>query len=312
MYAKTLTHFQPKIIAIIGATCSGKSALALKIAPFFNAYIFSIDSLSIYQEIDIASAKPSLDELSTIKHFAINVLKPSEYVNAGIFLDLLHETLDICSKDSKNLIIVGGSSFYLKSIIHGLSPKPKGNLAINATFQNLIALPLPKQYEFLSHLDKIYCDKIKPTDSYRIQKGIEIFSLTGLSPSNFFMQNPAIPFHLPITIYNIKVPKEILHTNIYKRTTQMLQHGIIDETEAILQKYGSAIQPFKSIGLKECLMYLQHNLAYSDLHPLISTHTKQLAKRQTTFNRTQFSNSIELDILSNFNDILTMLQKGFE
>ena len=294
----------PKIIAIIGPTCSGKSNLSLQLAPFLHAYIFSIDSLSIYQEINIASAKPSSKELSLVRHFAIDILKPNEKVHAGIFIDLLHEAIKICQQDSKNLIIVGGSSFYLKSIIQGLSPRLDSNTQANPIFYKLLKMPLSEQYKFLQKIDNKYAMNIQPTDTYRIQKGLEIFAFTNLNPTQFFLQNPPTPFPLPIQIYNLCIHKDELHNKIHKRTKQMIQNGILDEAKTILEQYGHNIQPFKSIGLKECLMFLQGNLDYTYLESLIATHTKQLAKRQNTFNRSQFKNTIMLDTHCNLTQII--------
>ncbi|MEO1938415.1 MAG: isopentenyl transferase family protein, partial [Sulfurimonas sp.] len=114
-----------KQLAIIGPTASGKSDLGIKIAKEVDAYILSIDSLSIYKEIDIVSAKPSKEELREVKHFGIDELYPNEHFSVEIFIRLYKEVLQKCQKDSKNLIIVGGTSFYLKSLLDGLSPLPK-------------------------------------------------------------------------------------------------------------------------------------------------------------------------------------------
>ena len=113
-----------KQLAIIGPTASGKSDLAIKIALQIDAYILSIDSLIIYKEIDIVSAKPSREELNAVRHFGIDVLNPDDYFSVDIFIDLYQEVLEECKKDSKNLIIVGGTSFYLKSLVQGLSSLP--------------------------------------------------------------------------------------------------------------------------------------------------------------------------------------------
>ncbi len=286
--------YQPKLFAIIGATCSGKSSLSLQLAPLLNAYIFSIDSLSIYKEIDIASAKPSKEELNTIRHFAINIINPNDNVNANTFLNLLNESIEICKIKNKNLLIVGGSSFYLKAIIQGLSKLPNQDISKNKLFLDLKQKEIKYQYEFIKNIDSEYANKISQNDIYRIQKGIEIYIQTNMPPTKFFIENPPTPFTLPIKIFNIEINRDELRNNIDKRTKQMIDMGILDEAKIILQKYGDNIQPFKSIGLKECLMALQDKINLDSIELLIATHTKQLAKRQSTFNRTQFSNIITL------------------
>lgn len=287
--------YNPKIIALVGSTCSGKTQLALHIARKIQAHIFSLDSLSIYKNIDIASAKPSKKDREGIRHFALNVLSPDSKVNAGIFIDILHSAVEICKRDNKPLLIVGGSSFYLKSIINGLSPKPKLDNSQNALFAELKAKPIKQQYEFLCNIDSKYASNIKPTDSYRILRGLEIFALSNQPPSLFFKLNPPKPFPLPIICYNLLLDKDILHKTIERRTSNMLKNGIICEAQTLLRLYGDNIQPFKSIGLKECLQFLQGKININDLESLINIHTKQLAKRQRVFNKTQFHYMIQGD-----------------
>ncbi len=304
-----MVYHTPKIFAIIGATCSGKSALSLQLAPLLNALIFSLDSLCIYKEIDIASAKPSSSELALIQHFAINVLYPNEHVSAHVFLQLLHDSIAYCMQKEKNLLIVGGSSFYLKAIIQGLSPLPNNTIINNADYIAMIQQPLQQQYAFLTHIDKEYAKKINANDTYRIHKALEIFFQTAITPTQFFIQNPATPFPLPIHTYNLIVERDLLHTQIAKRTNNMIANGILDEAQYLLAHYGETIQPFKSIGLKECLMVLQNKLNIQDLATQITTHTRQLAKRQNTFNRTQLQDAIPIhssfDIVKLARDMLT-------
>ena len=114
-----------KTIAILGPTASGKTALAIELAQKYLAYILSLDSLSIYQEIDIASAKPTLEERKGIPHFGIDVLSPNEHFDVTMFFTLYEEAKKACVKDNASLIIVGGTGFYLKSLMEGLSLKPE-------------------------------------------------------------------------------------------------------------------------------------------------------------------------------------------
>ena len=152
-----------KQLAIIGPTASGKSDLAIKIALQIDAYILSIDSLSIYKEIDIVSAKPSKKELQSVKHFGINVLNPDEYFSVDIFIDLYKEVVKACKKEGKNLIIVGGTSFYLKSLMQGLSPLPNITNDVKEKVQQSLK-ELKKSYTKLLLLDEKYMSKIDKND----------------------------------------------------------------------------------------------------------------------------------------------------
>jgi len=280
-----------KQLAIIGPTASGKSDLAIKIAKKIDAYILSIDSLSIYKEIDIVSAKPSMQERKEITHFGIDVLYPNEYFSAEIFINLYKNTLQKCQEDSKSLLIVGGTSFYLKSLLDGLSELPK----IDAATKEKVALRLrdPQEaHSFLMSLDWAYMQNISPHDRYRIEKALLIYESSGLPPSVWFCEHPAEPIIKELDIFNIDVHREILKERIIKRTRKMLEMGLIDEVCRLEQRYTRAPNAMGAIGIVETLAYLDGKVSQQKMGELISTHTAQLAKRQQTFNKTQFKSVI--------------------
>jgi tRNA dimethylallyltransferase len=274
-------------LAIIGPTASGKSDLAINVAQQIDAYILSIDSLSIYKEIDIVSAKPSKEELNAVKHFGINELYPDEYFSVDIFIDLYKRVVEECKKNSKNLIIVGGTSFYLKSLIEGLSQLPdidtQTQQKVAQKLQNLNAV-----YTQLFDLDPQYMGKISSNDSYRIEKALLIYEASNLTPSQWFAKNPPKAIIKDLDIYNIDVDRELLRERIQKRTHKMYTMGLVDEVAMLEQKYSRAPHAMNSIGIVEVLEYLDAKVTKEEMLENISTHTAQLAKRQQTFNRTQF------------------------
>jgi tRNA dimethylallyltransferase len=278
-----------KQLAIIGSTASGKSNLAIKIAKKTSSYILSIDSLSIYKEVDIVSAKPLVDELKEVKHFGINELYINEYFSVDIFINLYKNVLKECEKDNKNLIIVGGTSFYLKSLLTGLS-----SLApINETTKNIVKQKLKNLkdvYSFLRSIDEKYMKNIASNDKYRIEKALLIYESSNLPPSKWFDLNPAKPIIENIDIYNIDVDRKVLRQRIDKRTSNMLKMGLLDEVCYLEQKYTRLPNPMSSIGIVEVLEYLDNKVTKDVMLENISLHTAQLAKRQETFNKTQFKN----------------------
>lgn len=287
MYKRGKTVLQQ--LAIIGPTASGKSDLAIKIATKINAYILSIDSLSIYKEIDIVSAKPSREELDAVKHFGIDILNPDEYFSVDIFIDLYREVLQECEKDAKNLIIVGGTSFYLKSLIQGLSTLPEITDETKKIVHKKL-LNLENCYNFLYELDKEYMKKISSNDSYRIEKALLIYEASNLSPTEWFKKNPPEPIIKDLDIFNIDVQRDVLRERISKRTNKMLELGLLDEICYLEQKYSRLPHAMGSIGIVEVLEYLDNKVSKEEMIENISIHTGQLAKRQQTFNRTQFEN----------------------
>lgn len=278
-------------LAIIGPTASGKSDLAIKIARKINAYILSIDSLSIYKEIDVVSAKPSLDELQEIKHFGINLLNPDEYFSVDIFINLYKEVVSTCKKEQKNLIIVGGTSFYLKTLISGLSNIPEITKEISLHVEKKLK-DLQGCWEFLFEKDSEYMKNISVNDKYRIEKALLIYEASKLTPTEWFRQNPPKPTIENLAIYNIDVPREVLRERIKKRTAKMAESGLIDEVCRLEQRYTRLPHSMNSIGIMEVLEYLDGKVTKYKMIENISTHTAQLAKRQQTFNRTQFEGVI--------------------
>ncbi|MDD3855443.1 tRNA (adenosine(37)-N6)-dimethylallyltransferase MiaA [Sulfurimonas sp.] len=278
-------------LAIIGPTASGKSDLAIQIAKKIDAYILSIDSLSIYKEIDIVSAKPSKAELHEVRHFGIDVLYPNEYFSVDVFIRLYKEVLQKCQDERKNLIIVGGTSFYLKSLIDGLSQIP--TITKEISLQAEIKLKdLESCYNFLFGVDEKYMKNISSNDRYRIEKSLLIYEASKLTPSEWFSENPPKPVIENLDIYNIEVERDVLRERIKKRTLKMLEAGLIDEVCYLEQKYTRLPHAMNSIGIVEVLEYLDNKVSINEMLENISTHTAQLAKRQQTFNRTQFGDVI--------------------
>jgi tRNA dimethylallyltransferase len=268
------------LFAIIGPTASGKSDLAIKLAQKLNYEILSLDSLSIYKEIDIASAKPSQEELQKVKHYGINEIYPNVKFDVGKFIEIYKKI------PHKNIIIVGGTGFYLKAMIDGISQMPQISLEIKKEAKKL-------NYGFLEKIDPVFASKISRNDTYRIQKGIEIYLATSMPPSVYFERNPPKPVIPEIPVFEIEVERKILRERIKTRTEKMFKAGLIDEVAYLEKKYRDRRLPaLKAIGIKEVLDYFNGKHTYSELKEKIITNTARLAKRQQTFNKTQFKNKI--------------------
>jgi len=276
-----------KQIAIIGSTASGKSDLALSLAQQNNALILSIDSLSIYKEINIASAKPSKSELLTVEHFGIDRLKPDETASVITFIDEYRAIREKALNEEKNIIIVGGSSFYLKSMIDGLSKIPDYSPSTIEKAKTML-IDLETCHRLLSDIDPRSMQKIALSDSYRIEKMLLIYLESGIAPSEWFQANPPTPIITECPVFNLQVDRDILRERIALRTEKMVQSGLIDEVAELERIYGRVPNSMKAIGIIEVLEYLDGKVSKEEMSALISTHTAQLAKRQQTFNAHQF------------------------
>jgi tRNA dimethylallyltransferase len=291
-----------KEVAIIAPTASGKTALSIKLAHTTNSVILSLDSLSVYKEIDIASAKPTLLERDGIMHFGIDRVHPNEKFDVVEFIDEYYKAKSYAQKVGKNLIIVGGTSFYLKSLCEGLSKVPPISKKSKEIVKNKLN-NITKSYEHLLSIDKNYMSKIASNDKYRIEKALEIYHETGLTPSKFFEQNKPEPIIRDLQIFQIDTEVELLRKRITQRTQQMIKNGIIDEVIYLEKKYTRAPNCMKSIGIVEVLEYLDGKIDKNKLEELISIHTAQLAKRQRTFNKSQFIN-VTKEKLENLENII--------
>lgn len=277
-----------KQLAIIGSTASGKSDLALQLALNFNAVILSIDSLSIYKEIDIAAAKPSKEELGLVTHFGIDRLSPDQTASVMTFIDEYGRAREYASQNGKNLIIVGGSSFYLKSMIDGLSEIPTFSSETYQKAQEMLT-DLPSVHRILSDIDPMTMAKISLGDAYRTEKALLIYLETSQPPSEWFAHHPPRPVITNCPVLELKIERGVLRERIALRTEKMIQSGLIDEVAELERRYGRGPNSMKAIGIIEVLEYLDGKISKAELIERITTHTAQLAKRQQTFNAHQFT-----------------------
>lgn len=280
-------------LALIGPTASGKTALSIKVAQKLNAYILSLDSLAIYKEIDIVSAKPTKEEQGDILHFGLDHISVNVNFDVKIFIDLYHQVYKKCLTDKKNLVIVGGTSFYLKMLIDGISELPKISHGTRDKTQKYLS-NIKEAHAFLYDLDPTHMASIETGDSYRIEKALDLYFETQQTPTEYFKAHPPLPsITSPLPIYQIIWDRTLLRERIVLRTQIMLKNGLIDEVCMLEKKYTRKPNCMKSIGIKETLDYLDGIHDKTMLIEKITTNTARLAKRQTTFNHSQFKDVIK-------------------
>lgn len=286
-----------KQIAIIGATASGKTSLSIDIAHKTDSIILSLDSLSVYKEIDIASAKPTIKEREGITHFGIDEVYPNEPFDVVEFLSCYEKAKEFAQNNNKNLIIVGGTGFYLKILMDGISPSVGEDVPLD--------MPLNDIYSLLLEKDKTYMEKIASNDRYRIQKAYSIYKKSGLTPTKYFDENPKKPIAPDLKLFEILWDREKLRERINLRTKQMIKDGVIDEVIYLEKKYSRKPNCMSSIGIIESLEFLDGKLTKKELEEKIAINTAKLAKRQNTFNKSQFDQKQHINFIENLNsDIL--------
>lgn len=288
-----------KKIALIGTTASGKTNLAHKLAKASNSIILSLDSLCLYKELNIINAKPDNQMLEEIKYFGINLISVNENYNVGLYFDEYKKALEFAKNNEKNLIITGGSGFYLKAMLDGLSPK------INDINHNL---SLDEIYNLMLKIDKN--SNISANDTYRLNKWYSIYKSTNEIPSLWLKANTQEALIKELKIYDILWDKDILNERIRLRTKQMLSLNAYDEVINLYKIYGDT-KALNSIGAKEIIDCFNQKISKDELEDLITIHTRQLAKRQRTFNK-KFNAKIfniksEEDLQNAYESILSSL-----
>jgi len=284
------------IFAIVGPTASGKSDLSIDLANKLNGIILSIDSLAVYKEIDIASAKPSKEELNSIKHFGVDELLPNQKFSVIEFLNYYKKAKEYAKEHNKKLIIVGGTSFYLKVLTQGISDLPPISNEVKSIVDTLL-INLNIAFSKLQQIDTHYANTIASNDRYRIEKALQIYYATNTPPSRYFKENPPKAIEPNLPIYQISIDKDTLRDRIKLRTKKMLDMGLIDEVAYLEHKYSRKPQSMGAIGIKEVLDYFDGIYNKKQLYEKIVTNTARLAKRQKTFNKSQlninFSGSVK-------------------
>ncbi|MBK2000033.1 MULTISPECIES: tRNA (adenosine(37)-N6)-dimethylallyltransferase MiaA [Campylobacter] len=281
-------------IAIIGTTASGKTHLANLLAKNFDAVILSLDSLCVYKEINIASAKPSKEELENFHYFGINLISVNEHFNVDLFIKEYQKAKEFAKLKNLPLIITGGTGFYLKTMIDGLSQKIE---EIKTDLSN------DEIYSLICKIDPDF--KIEKNDTYRLRKWLSIYEITKEIPSIFLKQTRKQGILKNIEIYEIIWERNLLRDRIKIRTEKMLKNGLLEEAKELFSKFHHDTKALNCIGLKECKEYLNGKISLNELENLITTHTAQLAKRQRTFNKKFQSVSL------NFNEAFEFLKQKF-
>lgn len=277
------------VIAIMGPTASGKTAAALEIAKHIPSEIISVDSALVYREMDIGTAKPSAVELASAPHHLINIIDPSEaYSVAQFLIDTKKLVNEIWARD-KLPILVGGTMMYFKAIVNGLDDLPGADPAIRADLDaEALRIGVPCLHARLAVLDPITAARLKPNDSQRIQRALEIIIITGQPMSALLAQQPKTePMFDMLALSLEPSDRSVLHQRIARRFDIMLEQGFLDEVR--LLKLRGDLHPdlpsMRCVGYRQAWEYLEGACTYEDMREKGIIATRQLAKRQITWLR---------------------------
>ena len=284
-----------KDIVLLGPTAVGKTEFAIKLAMKIDAEIISADSVQIHKYLDIGSAKPTKKEQSLVKHHLIDIKKPDESFSAGEFVGAVNKIVEQIHIRGKNVIIVGGSGFYVNSLLFGLDGIEPVDLKIKRFFDDINDIYCSEYlYKWLSVIDKNWAEKIHKNDSQRIKRGLSVYVSTGKLLSECFTAAKSLSDHFSVFI--LFAEKNFLDKRIERRAEKMIQSGLIDEVKKLIYMGYAQTAPLKSIGYRETLEFLSTSMTKQQLIGLITKNTKSYAKRQMTFFRSRFKDASWINI----------------
>lgn len=274
----------------MGPTATGKTAIALAISKIIPCEIISVDSALIYRNMNVGTSKPNSIELASVSHHLINILDPTESYSAMLFrLDALRLIQEIHTR-GKLPLLVGGTMLYFKILKDGLSYLPPANLMIRAKLNlEIMQLGVPALHTRLAKIDPKTAERLQPNDKQRIQRALEVITLTGQPMSTLLTKK--YTEILPFTLLQLTLEpreREILYTNISHRFDLMLQNrNLINEVDQLRKQYNLNINlpSMRCVGYRQVWEYLEGLYGYTEMRQRGITATKQLAKRQLTWLR---------------------------
>ncbi len=279
---------KPKVIAIVGPTASGKTAMSIELAKKINGEIVSADSRLVYKGFDIASAKPTLEEREGIPHYLIDIVEPEFDYSVGNYHDDARKAIyEIISK-GKTPIVVGGTGLYFRILLENYNlPRVEANYELRAELDKKEKEEL---LEELKQLDKITYERLFDSNKRRIVRALEVIKLLNKPISEMDIEKE------PEFDVEWKIPKmesrEWLYNRINKRVDIMVEQGLIDETKFLLKKHGRIKNFICTIGYQEILTYLDGEATLDEALDKLKQHSRNYAKRQLTW----FRKNPELEI----------------
>ena len=288
-----------KLIVLTGPTAVGKTELSINLAKAVNGEIISADSIQVYKGMDIGSAKITPDEMQGINHYLIDILEPAEEFNIHLFKTLTLKAMDEIYAKDKIPIIVGGTGFYIQSVIYDIDfcdteADNSYRESLETIAQNKGNLYL---HEMLRKVDNKSADAIHPNNVKRVIRALEYYNQTGqpISEHNIVQKNNSSPYNFAYFVLNDK--RELLYERINKRVDTMFENGLIQEVKELLNSgCNKDMVSMQGIGYKEVVEYLEGKLRLDETKELIKKNTRHFAKRQLTwFRREKEVNMININ-----------------
>lgn len=303
-----------KVIVICGPTASGKTALSIELAKKVDGEIVSADSMQIYDEMSIGTAKPDEEEMQGIKHYLIGNISPTRRYSVSDYkIDAMNSIKEILQK-GKQAIVVGGTGLYVNSLIYGIDyPEIETNLEYRKELEKIADEEgLQYLYKKAEEIDREAMKNISVNDKKRIIRVLEIYKETGKTKTQLEKESRKNGVPYEYHIFAIDMPREILYDRINKRVDIMIEKGLIKEVENLYRKYGDELcTSLQGIGYKEVIDYLNGKYTKEEMIDKIKMETRRYAKRQLTWFR-KIHNIIWLDGLNDVQNNIDIILEGIK
>ena len=278
---------KPKVIVICGPTASGKTGLSIELAKKIKGEIVSCDSMQIYKDMNIGTAKPTKEEMQGIPHYMLDFVSPDQRYSVADFQKGALESIEKILKKGKVPIVVGGTGLYVNSLVQNIN---YSSVPVDIEYRNLLEKRIEKEgintlYEEAKKIDKKAMGIISQNDKKRIMRVLEIYHQTGKTKTMLEENSHINPPPYNYIIFAIDMEREKLYERINKRVDIMLEQGWIKEVQNILKKYKKFPTAMQGLGYKEVVSYLNGEFSKEQMIETLKMETRRYAKRQLTWLR---------------------------
>lgn len=279
---------KPKVVVIVGPTASGKTALSVELAKKINGEIISSDSMQIYKDMDIGTAKVTKEEMQGIKHYLIDCVSPDERYTVSDFKRDSEFAIEEILKNGKTPIVVGGTGLYTDSLIYGIEYQ---DMNFDENYRNKLMVmaenpeDLEKIWEQANSIDPEAMRKISKNDKKRIIRVLEIYKATGKTKTELEILSRKHEVKYDFKVFGIQMDREKLYNKINLRVDIMIQKGLEQEVRNLISKYSEFPTAMQGLGYKEVIEYFDGKISYEEMIEKIKQESRRYAKRQMTWFR---------------------------